>query len=569
MSPHELHVRLLGGFEVVVDGQLIPEDAWRRRRAAGLVKLLLLAPGHRMVRELAIEALWPGIDKFAGGRNLRKAAHYGRQTLGLPDAIVLDGTTVALLPGGRVKTDVEEFDRDARRALDDGDERACRAVAERYAGDLLPDDRYEPWSDPPRQRLHTLYHRLLERGRLWGLLLSVDPTSELAHRAIIRERMEAGDRAGAIRQFDHLRSVLRDELGVSPDPESVALYEEALEADGGDVVTPGERARALLAWGMVHWEREDLAEAERTAQQARALAIDAGLGRELAEASELLGLVGTAQGRWREVFAEGFLDAVKRSPHLAPFVYDANLCMSEFALHEPGGLAAVGAFADELIQRASEDSRPARAVALLLRGEVGLLGDRDLVDVEADLTEALRLHHETETATGAALATMRLAELQAHRATHEAAAAYWAQARRLAAETPLAGHLLPLLFGMMIDLDDAVAGVATLDEAEEALAELRACEPCSMSLIVRGSVVCARTGQHERAQTLLDRAAHTAQRWRGGPWQAALAEARGVIAQELGDEVGAVAALFEQAAAGFEAAGRPRDAARVQEASTG
>ena len=257
-----------------------------------------------------------------------------------------------------------------------------------------------------REQLNARYLQVLEGGRLWGRL-SVDPTSEIAHRGIIRERREAGDRAGAIRQFDRLRTVLHDELGVSPDPVSVALYEEVLETEGGDVATPAERARALLAWAVVHWERDDLAEAERTARKARALAIDAGLGHELAESSELLGLVGFAKGRWREVFAEGFLDAVERSPDLAPFVYDANLCMSEFALHQPDGLADLNAFADELLERAGQDSRPARAVSLLLRGEVGLLGNRDPVAVEADLTEAIRLYQEVQTPSGAALAVVR------------------------------------------------------------------------------------------------------------------------------------------------------------------
>ncbi len=100
---------------------------------------------------------------------------------------------------------------------------------------------------------------------------------------------------------------------------------------------------------------------------------------ELAESSELLGLVRFAKARSGEVFAEGFLDTVERSPDLAPFVYDVNLCMSEFALHQPDGLADLNAFADELLERAGQDSRPARAVSLLLRGEVGLLGIRDPV----------------------------------------------------------------------------------------------------------------------------------------------------------------------------------------------
>jgi hypothetical protein len=38
-----LHVELLGGFRVAVGKHAVPDDAWRRRKAAGLVKLLALS----------------------------------------------------------------------------------------------------------------------------------------------------------------------------------------------------------------------------------------------------------------------------------------------------------------------------------------------------------------------------------------------------------------------------------------------------------------------------------------------------------------------------------------------
>ena len=44
-------IRLLGGFEVTVGDRLVAADAWRLRKAKTLVKLLVLAGGHRMHRE--------------------------------------------------------------------------------------------------------------------------------------------------------------------------------------------------------------------------------------------------------------------------------------------------------------------------------------------------------------------------------------------------------------------------------------------------------------------------------------------------------------------------------------
>ena len=57
----DVRVRLLGGFDVVVEGRPVPPAEWRRRSAAGLVKLLAVQPGRRLRREQVIDALWPDL----------------------------------------------------------------------------------------------------------------------------------------------------------------------------------------------------------------------------------------------------------------------------------------------------------------------------------------------------------------------------------------------------------------------------------------------------------------------------------------------------------------------------
>jgi DNA-binding SARP family transcriptional activator len=54
-------IRLLGGFEVVVDGRAVAPAQWRRRSAAALVKLLALQPARRLRRVEVIDALWPDL----------------------------------------------------------------------------------------------------------------------------------------------------------------------------------------------------------------------------------------------------------------------------------------------------------------------------------------------------------------------------------------------------------------------------------------------------------------------------------------------------------------------------
>src|SRR4051794_41928147 len=62
----KVHIKLLGGFEVTVDEAAVPVDAWSRRHASALVKVLALARGRRLHRDQGIDLLWPGMPAGAG-----------------------------------------------------------------------------------------------------------------------------------------------------------------------------------------------------------------------------------------------------------------------------------------------------------------------------------------------------------------------------------------------------------------------------------------------------------------------------------------------------------------------
>src|SRR5437016_1678014 len=99
-------IRLLGGFDVVVDGAEVPNSAWRHRRGADLVKLLALSAGNRVHREHAMAALWPELDTDAAAANLRKAVHFARRAIGSEDAVTTDGAMVTLWPDRKVLVDL-------------------------------------------------------------------------------------------------------------------------------------------------------------------------------------------------------------------------------------------------------------------------------------------------------------------------------------------------------------------------------------------------------------------------------------------------------------------------------
>jgi DNA-binding SARP family transcriptional activator/tetratricopeptide (TPR) repeat protein len=223
--PHEaVRAELLGGFRLVVDGREVADGSWPGRRARELVQLLALADGRALPRDEVLERLWPHLGADAAAANLRKAAHHARRALADPDAVVLRGGRVALLPHRTVETDAERFARDAATALRGGDSAACAQAAAGYHGDLLPDAPYEEWTQEPRRHLRSLFAELLRRSGQWERLAALDPTDELAHRELMRAALEGGRRHAAIRWYGRLRGALARELGTRPSPETEALY---------------------------------------------------------------------------------------------------------------------------------------------------------------------------------------------------------------------------------------------------------------------------------------------------------------------------------------------------------
>ena len=215
-APAGVEVRLLGGFQVRVDGHPLPPHLWSRRHSAALVKLLALAPGRSLHREQVIDALWPDLGIDHAAPRLHKAAHYARKTLGHSAAVVLNAETVRLYPDDDVDVDGPRFQQNAESAVADGGIAAAKAALASYGGELLPQDPYEPWAEQPRLHLTRLYAELLHQAEDWHQVLAVDPTNEPAHLALAQRYVERGDRPAALRQLDELDRVMRHDLGLGP-----------------------------------------------------------------------------------------------------------------------------------------------------------------------------------------------------------------------------------------------------------------------------------------------------------------------------------------------------------------
>ncbi|GAC1513185.1 MAG: hypothetical protein NVS1B3_17440 [Candidatus Dormibacteraceae bacterium] len=555
-------IRLLGGFTVDVNDIPVPASAWRHRRGADLVKLLALQPGHALVKDQLSDAIWPGLDAEAAAANLRKAVHYARAALGSRLAIEAHSEMIWLWPQGRLQVDVEEFEAAARTALESGEN--LEAAAQLYRGELLPTDRYADWTEPQRERLRSLCLKLWRAAGRWDRVLELDRSDEQAHRALMGQYFEAGDRPAVIRQFHQLRDVLRVDLGVGPEEATVELFEKALTQGRPLHATVTERAQGLLARGLMAWGRGEVDQAESTAQVVREMALSHGLARELGEASSLLGMAAFAKGRWRERFQTEFDHALRLSPEQAAEIFEGQLCLAETTLHTSEATAVAQMARELLVQARRAGSLHGQALVTLLVGEAELIAGR-LLPAEEWLVNARGLAEQAGSASAQVLALVRLAEVAGDRGETDIARAFLQRAQPLAEVSELAPHLVVRVLATRLSAAPDEQTLDLLDDAEASFDPGAICGPCSIGFRIQAAMAYAHHGELSRARHSLAAAEGLAGIWQAGPWRAATWEARSAVRAAEGDAE-AAAGLLHEAAQLFNEFGRTRDAARCLDA---
>src|SRR3954454_9839196 len=171
----------------------------------------------------------------AASNNLRRVVYGARRVLdpasGTRESyLVLGDERLILCPEGQLWVDVEAFEDAAATARRSKDPAAYRAAIDLYAGDLLPEDRYEEWAEGRRNELRQLHLALLielaglHEGReehapaieILRKATAEKPTLEEAHASLMRLYASSGRPESALAQYERLRDALQRGFGTRP-----------------------------------------------------------------------------------------------------------------------------------------------------------------------------------------------------------------------------------------------------------------------------------------------------------------------------------------------------------------
>ncbi len=227
--------RTLGSVHVLVDGSLAPPKLrWRKHQA--LLLYLACSRKRYRTREHLIGLLWPEKPESAARHSLSEALRILRMCAG-EESIDAPGDQVRLIPEA-VTLDVDRMEVLASEkkwcdaaALIEGD--FCEGFTVPKASefeDWLATERLS-WRRRSVEILARSAEELTSQGRLDAAVvaaeraLKLEPASDLAVRTAMRSLALAGDRTGALAQYEKYVSRVREMLGTSPDEATAALAE--------------------------------------------------------------------------------------------------------------------------------------------------------------------------------------------------------------------------------------------------------------------------------------------------------------------------------------------------------
>ncbi|WP_018656829.1 BTAD domain-containing putative transcriptional regulator [Actinomadura flavalba] len=237
-----MRVAILGPVEVTADGRAVAVAGARLR---ALLTLLALDAGRFVPAADLVDALW-GDDPPAPNA-LQSLVSRLRAALGRDAVDSRPGAYRLAVPADAVDARVFRAEVARARALPDAAARrdVLAAALKLWRGPALADALGTPAADARAVPLETLRRAATEERADAALavgehaalipeleaLVAADPLREPLRALLVRARYAAGDQVAALAEYDAIRALLADELGVDPSPELEAVRLAVLRQD--------------------------------------------------------------------------------------------------------------------------------------------------------------------------------------------------------------------------------------------------------------------------------------------------------------------------------------------------
>jgi DNA-binding SARP family transcriptional activator/predicted ATPase len=286
-----ISLTFLGTFEVATATSAI--SGFRTDKVRALLAYLALEGARPQRREWLAALFWPENDHQTALANLRLTLHRLRQTIdsaapGLATTLFTITRSTVTFHAPADQVDVLRFQQllAACEAHAHADLHRCSSclarlqeAAELYRGELLAGfglvdaPAFEEWLLLRRETLHHLgllaLHHLaatyeaqddLERAlSIAQRKLALDPYREETHRQVMRLLARSGYISQALAHYESCRRLLRNEVGVEPDAETVTLAEQ---------IRAGQFGKTVQVRNTEHGMRSDLDSVLRTPHSA-------------------------------------------------------------------------------------------------------------------------------------------------------------------------------------------------------------------------------------------------------------------------------------------------------------
>ncbi|HLL71835.1 MAG TPA: BTAD domain-containing putative transcriptional regulator [Pyrinomonadaceae bacterium] len=254
MPAADLTINMLGPVEIFRDpARPLAADAWTTKRARDILCFIASRRHRRASKDTIIDTFWGEADFDAVEKNFHPTVSHIRKALNSNQPVkqnflLYRDSDYLLNQEFPYRIDTEEFDRlvaeaeTAKRAGDTSRYLSCFEDAlALYRGDFMQGS-YDEWVEEQRAYYREQHLRMLEvltvaaqKSEDWSRSLQLaqqilgdDQFREDVHCMIMRAHAALGNRAAVKDQYEHLRRVLRKELGVEPAAETQKIFKNLM-----------------------------------------------------------------------------------------------------------------------------------------------------------------------------------------------------------------------------------------------------------------------------------------------------------------------------------------------------